>query len=130
MSRQLKKEDILRAKEIYLYMGDIIYVALDDSENVYGIEKGSAEWKEKDNFYDYFNSELMLSCFLTLLPEEAVSILENWQRNEQQEEHILSKINNDKIRQAINFATERHGGQCRKGTYTPFIIHPMETMTR
>lgn len=129
MSRQLSKEDVLRAKEIHLYMDNIIYVVLDDSDKVYGIEKGSAEWKEKDDFYDYFDSELMMSYFSTLLAEEAVSILEDWQRNETQEEHILSGINNDKIRQAIYFATERHAGQCRKGTHTPFIIHPMETMT-
>lgn len=129
MSRQLKKEDILRAKEIHLYMNNIIYVVLDDSDKVYGIEKGRAEWKEKDNFYDYFDSELMLSYFSTLQPEEAVSLLENWKRSKEPEEHILDGINNDKIRQAIYFATERHNGQCRKGTHTPFIIHPMETMT-
>ncbi len=44
-------------------------------------------------------------------------------------EHVISKINNDTLLQAIYFATERHCGQCRKGTHTPFIIHPLETMT-
>ncbi len=129
MARQLKREDILGAKEIYLYMDSIIYVVLDDSDKAYGIEKGSLDWREKNNFYDYFDSKLMLSYFSVLSPEAAVSMIENWQTNEQKESCILPEINNDKIRQAIYFATDRHNGQCRKGSCTPFIIHPMETMT-
>lgn len=32
------------------------------------------------------------------------------------------------LNQAIVFATERHAGQVRKGTNTPYIVHPLETM--
>lgn len=33
------------------------------------------------------------------------------------------------LNRAIHFATERHAGQLRKGTTTPYIVHPMETMS-
>ena len=32
------------------------------------------------------------------------------------------------LNRAIIFATERHAGQVRKGTDTPYIVHPLETM--
>ena len=32
------------------------------------------------------------------------------------------------LNRAIIFATERHAGQARKGTDTPYIVHPLETM--
>ena len=32
------------------------------------------------------------------------------------------------LNRAIIFATERHVGQVRKGTDTPYIVHPLETM--
>lgn len=35
---------------------------------------------------------------------------------------------NQKFEQAICFATERHGGQVRKGSDTPYIVHPLEVM--
>lgn len=36
------------------------------------------------------------------------------------ENHLLEK--------AIHFATAKHAGQLRKGTTTPYIVHPLETM--
>ena len=37
------------------------------------------------------------------------------------ENHLLEK--------AIHFATNKHAGQLRKGTTTPYIVHPLETMS-
>lgn len=45
------------------------------------------------------------------------------------DEDNTSKVDNTWLNQAIYFATERHAGQFRKGTTTPFIMQPMETMT-
>lgn len=35
---------------------------------------------------------------------------------------------NQQLEKAIRFATEKHAGQLRKGTMTPYIVHPLETM--
>ena len=32
----------------------------------------------------------------------------------------------NKIESAISFALEAHSGSCRKGTSTPYILHPLE----
>ena len=40
----------------------------------------------------------------------------------------INKINSTRLNQAIYFATERHAGQYRKDTATPFIVHPMEVL--
>lgn len=40
-----------------------------------------------------------------------------------QKENTVTDLN-----RAIIFATERHAGQVRKGTDTPYIVHPLETM--
>lgn len=34
----------------------------------------------------------------------------------------------EQLNQAIVFATERHAGQVRKGSDSPYIVHPLETM--
>lgn len=44
------------------------------------------------------------------------------------EENLFKYLYFD-INEAIRFATERHAGQKRKGTDTPYIVHPMEVMT-
>ncbi|MDO4396715.1 MAG: HD domain-containing protein [Clostridia bacterium] len=44
------------------------------------------------------------------------------------EENLFEYLYFD-INEAIRFATERHAGQKRKGTDTPYIVHPMEVMT-
>lgn len=75
MERQLTREDILNAKAIHLYCNDTIYVELNDTENVYGICKGG-KWFVKENFWDYFESSLMLSYFRRLTAEEAIKLLD------------------------------------------------------
>ena len=58
----LTKEDICNARDAYLFDKTTLYVELDDGK-VYGLDKGSKQWFLKNNFYDYFDSELMLSYF-------------------------------------------------------------------
>ena len=38
------------------------------------------------------------------------------------------KRENYLLEKAIHFATNKHAGQLRKGTTTPYIVHPLETM--
>ena len=45
---------------------------------------------------------------------------------EEKQVNLLRK--NSLLHDAIRFATEKHEGQCRKGTMIPYIVHPMETM--
>lgn len=123
MARQLTKEDIMKAKAIHLYNENTIYVELNDEDNVYGSYKGG-EWFVKGNFWDYFESEIMMSYFQTLTPEEALKMLEKWEQeyeSEVQAEHY-------RLNKAIIFATEKHSGQVRKSTTIPYILHPLEVM--
>lgn len=127
MVKQITREDILNSKGAHLYNEDTIYVELEDT--VYGLHKGSKEWFEKSNFYDYFDSSVMLSYFFMLSREEAALLVEEWtQRTDlQADERIM--IDAKKLDAALCFATEKHSGQFRKGTETPFIVHPMEVMS-
>ncbi len=77
MSRQLTRGDILNSQSVYLYLEDVIYVKIEDGE-VYGFYKGGSEWYEKRNFYDYFDSSLMMSYFSSITKEEAADIVEEW----------------------------------------------------
>lgn len=78
MSRQLTKKDILRAKEVHFYDNSVLYVVIDDE--VYGITEGCLEWFEKENFWEYFESSLMLSYFTPITKEEAVWMYETWKK--------------------------------------------------
>lgn len=128
MSKQLTKEDILNSQSVHLYMEDVIYVELEGDE-VYGFNKGGLEWYKKDNFFDYFDSSLMRSYFSSITKEEAANMVEEWIELANVNEDNMCKVDNVRLNQAVYFATERHAGQVRKGTTTPFIVHPMETMT-
>lgn len=35
----------------------------------------------------------------------------------------------NRLEQAIQFASKKHAGQVRKGTNIPYIVHPLEVMT-
>ncbi len=118
MTKQLTREEIRNAKAIHLYDGDTIYVELEGTEDVYGSYKGS-EWYIKGNFWDYYETSLMLCYFESLTPEKAFELMDKWKQEEIE--------NNNRLSEAIIFATERHRGQFRKGTSTPYIVHPMET---
>lgn len=55
----------------------VIYVELEDDE-IYGFNKGGSDWHKKENFYDYFESSLMMSCFCSITKEEAVNMVQAW----------------------------------------------------
>ena len=123
MTRQLTKEDILNAKAIHLFNETTVYVELNDTEDVYGSYKGG-EWFVKVNFWDYWDSELMLSYFEMLTPQKTFKLFEKWQREYEKEVKKNNKLLND----AIVFATCCHKGQVRKSTNIPYILHPLEVM--
>ena len=77
MERQLTRKEILNAKAIHLYCGDTVYVELNDKEDVYGICK-DRKWFVKENFWDFFDSTLMLSYFQPLTAGKALELLEVW----------------------------------------------------
>ena len=123
MGRQLTREDILNAKAIHLYNEDTIYVELKDTEAVYGSHKGG-EWFVKGNFWDYWDSSIMLSYFQYLTPDEAFKLLDKWQT----EIELEIQADNNRLNKAITFATEKHSGQVRKSTKIPYILHPLEVL--
>ena len=123
MARQLTREDILNAKAIHLYNEDTIYVELNDTEDVYGSYKGG-EWFVKDNFWDYWDSSIMLSYFQYLTPDEAFRLLDKWQT----ERELDIQADNCRLNKAITFATEKHSGQLRKSTKIPYILHPLDVL--
>lgn len=45
----------------------------------------------------------------------------DWMEHEYGTQHM-------RLNDAIQFAVEKHAGQCRKGTCRPYIMHPLETM--
>ena len=77
MQRQLNEEDIWKAKDIYLYDGSTLYV-VDENDRAYGYCQGSKEWFYKKNFWDYFDSGLMLAYFTIPTREEAVRLYRSW----------------------------------------------------
>ena len=70
-------EDILEATEIILYLGNVIYI-VDENDDAYGFHKESKKWEYKRNYYDYFESSLMLEYFEILTPNEAVALYKEW----------------------------------------------------
>ena len=73
----LKEQDILNAKEVYLYNDDTVYVELADDE-VFGIYKKGLVWYKKDNFYDLLESSEMMSYFKPITKEEVVKLINEW----------------------------------------------------
>lgn len=119
MEKQLTSKDILEAREAHLYDGDTLFVVLGE-ENVYGFHKSCKGWYKKDNFWDYFDSSLMMSYLSRVTLEQAAELYEKWNDEANTVKERLDK--------AVTFATERHSGQVRKGTTLPYIVHPIEVM--
>jgi len=119
MKRNFSADDIRNAKEVHLYNEGILYV-IDHDDEAFGFTRGSAEWFYKENFWDYFESETMLSYFTPITKDAAADLYTQW-IDEQ-------NANNARLEKAIIFATELHSGQRRKGTIRPYILHPMETL--
>lgn len=112
-------EDILNAKSAYLYDNGILYI-VDRDDEAYGFTAKSTEWFHKENFWDYFDSELMLTYLTPLSKDDAVLLYESWTNDEHSDARRLDR--------AIIFAVEHHSGQFRKGTTRPYIFHPLEAM--
>ena len=124
----LTREEILKSKEVHLFDETTIYVVLDD-DCVYGLHKGSGEWFRKNNFYDYFDSELMLTYFSYITKEDAAALATEWIETSLLKKEESAERNRERLSSAIIFATERHSSQYRKGTTIPYIVHPMEVLS-
>lgn len=122
MGKQLTKEDVLNAKAIIYFNHETIYVEPQEGDEVYGISRGSREWFLKENYWDYYDSELMLSYMEKLSAHEALRMIHHWKKNP-------AETQNAKLDKAICFAVEHHAGQLRKGTNIPYITHPLEVMS-
>jgi len=119
MEKNFTADEIRRAKEVHLYDGDTLYV-VDADDEAYGFYRYGGTWYHKSNFWDYFESETMMSYFAPITKDEAAVLYESWCER--------LKTANARLNQAICFATERHAGQTRKGTTLPYILHPLEVL--
>ncbi|MBQ3199393.1 MAG: bifunctional (p)ppGpp synthetase/guanosine-3',5'-bis(diphosphate) 3'-pyrophosphohydrolase [Firmicutes bacterium] len=119
MNQQFTAEDILNAKQIYFYNNETLYI-IDHDDEAYGYSKGCSGWYHKENFWDYFESELMMTYFTHITKEEAVQLYLGWADD--------YNADNCRLDKAIIFAVEHHAGQFRKSTVLPYITHPIETM--
>ena len=117
--KKFTAEEIKRVKEFHLYDGDTLYV-IDSNDEAYGFYRYGGEWFHKSNFWDYFESSDMLSYFTPITKNEATELYESWCE--------LQRTANQRLDDAIRFATERHAGQTRKGTNIPSILHPLEVL--
>jgi len=119
MSKQFTADEIRDAKEVHLYNDDTIYV-VDADDEAYGFYRFGNEWYQKSNFWDYFESETMMSYFATITKDEAVELYLSWRE--------MQRTANERLIDAIHFAAEHHAGQMRKGTNIPYILHPLEVL--
>ena len=69
MAKQFTAEDILNAKEVHFYNNDTLYI-VDHDDEAYGYSKGCSGWYHKENFWDYFESKLMMTYFSHINKEE------------------------------------------------------------
>lgn len=121
MGKQLTKEDVLNAKDI-TYINKTIYVEPREGNEVYGISRRSKEWFLEENYWDYYDSELMHGCMSKISAHNALKMIYYWGKYPFEEQ-------NAKLDKAICFAVEHHAGQLRKGTVVPYITHPLEVMS-
>lgn len=75
--RMLGIKDIMNAVEITLYNDTVLYI-VDENDDAYGFHKNDKKWTYKQNYYDYFDSSLMLQYFKILTPEKAVELYKQW----------------------------------------------------
>ena len=122
MSKQLTNEEVMNAKAIICFNNEVIYVEPKEGDDVYGFSRNSLSWFLKENYWDYYESELMLSYMVRLSAHEALRMIHYWKKNSVEQR-------NAKLDKAICFAVEHHAGQLRKGTNIPYITHPLEVMS-
>lgn len=80
MEYQFTEQDILNAKKVYLFDKGILYV-VDHEDNAYGYCQGGGRWFLKENFWDYFDSEMMLAYFDCITKEKAAQLYLDWKKN-------------------------------------------------
>lgn len=114
MSRQLTEKDIRRAKEIYLSRHNEILIPVENHNSGSVFRKEDLCWDVTKRWYDWKKNCQALTA------DEAIKIINRWI-------NARKKVN-DTLNNAIEFATERHRGQYRKGTVIPYIVHPLEVM--
>ena len=119
MNKQFTADEIRTAKEVHLYNGDILYI-VDANDEAYGFYRFGSGWYHKSNFWDYFESETMMSYFTSITKDEAAELYLSWCE--------LQHTANQRLDDAICFATDHHAGQTRKGTNIPYILHPLEVL--
>ena len=72
-------EDILNAKEVHLFDRATLYI-VDSNDNAYGYCRGRKDWFLKQSFWDYFDSEMMMSYFECITKEEAARLYLSWEK--------------------------------------------------
>lgn len=86
--------------------------------------KAMSDWLKVNPHY---GMAIMVACF----DEHIVDVYNDcWEKYE--ESFNYRKINRDndgqKLEKAIKYAVDKHSGDVRKGTDTPYIVHPLETL--
>ena len=71
MEKIFTEADILKAKDLYLFDGGILYL-IDQNGEAYSFCQGRTAWFHKDNFWDYFDSRMMMPYLSVPTKEEAV----------------------------------------------------------
>ena len=114
----LSREEILNAQEIYLY-NDYLYILPSIEGTVYKLYP-DLSWgtRENESFWHVWGCDP--SLFMPMSGEKALELIDKWK--------MKLKEENDRLSKAIIFATEKHNGQFRKATTTPYIMHPLEVL--
>lgn len=84
MIRRFHADDIRRAKEVHFYNERTLYV-VDDDDEAYGFHREGGDWFYKSNFWDYFESEIMLSFFTPITKDEAAEMYASWCKQTERE---------------------------------------------
>lgn len=116
----LTHEEILQAKERYLFSEKELYVLPDTEGPAYCFSFYSLSWSVRDNASFWHVWDCDPALYLPVSGDAALSLIDDW-RNQ-------VALDNSRLEKAITFAVDHHAGQFRKGTVRPYIMHPLETM--
>ena len=116
----LTHEEILQARERYLFSEKELYVLPDTEGPAYCFSCYSLSWTVRDNASFWHVWDCDPGLYLPMSGEAALGLIDDWRNQVVQD--------NSRLEKAIVFAVEHHAGQFRKGTVQPYIMHPLETM--